>query len=184
MRYFLIHVVSVLSLAAAGAAALYYASEFVASIALTATLLLLLIGAGLAFSCRGLARAFFVGFALFGLSYFLLRQAFETELMTTRATKWSYGLLHGKDVPPSPPGPVRVRVRDGRSLQQKTTSAVAPAPLVVVGECVWTVLLGYVGGCLAMTASPRANKSAAATIRSRDKTAAKSTVQSNGRPFS
>lgn len=150
---------------AVGCASLLRATPVVASIACGATLLLLLAAIPLCVYRTGERRAFWLGFALFGLGYYVIAcgpwqppgsnlqvARLRDRLPTTKLLDWVYGKLPTRLVPPPGGGGAGFfQIGGGMGGGMGPPIAPWPAPIVdsddfaLVGHALWSMVLALAG---------------------------------------
>lgn len=149
---------------AVGCASLLRATPVVASIACGATLLLLLAAIPLCVYRTGERRAFWLGFALFGLSYYVIAcgpwqppgtdlqvTRLRARLPTTKLLDWGYGKLPTRPAPPGGGGAGMFQIGRGMGGGMGGPLALMRVPIVdaddfdLVGHALWSMVLALAG---------------------------------------
>jgi hypothetical protein len=169
-------------------AAMRYSTAAWTTGVVTVTILLLLGSIMLAFSSRSDRRPFWIGFAVCGVAYLIVvgstgfvAPEFVLRLATTKSVEFLRDKLHPPSdfveyLPGGPPGSPRQRVfyspalpllpsqviKNTYSYQSDTDERYGAIAwnFLLIGDCLWALLLGMFGGMLAQFAARRSRSQA------------------------
>ena len=169
-------------------AAMRYSTAAWTTAVVTATLLLLLASIALAFSSRIDRRPFWIGFAVCGVAYLIVvgstgfvAPEFVLRLATTKSVEFLRDKFHPpsdfvKYLPGGPPGTPGQRlfyapalpllpsqvIKNTYSYQSDTDESYSAIAwnFLLIGHCLWALILATLGGMLAQFAASRSSSQA------------------------
>lgn len=161
-RFTLRALLGLVSFVAVGCASLLRATPVVASIACGSTLLLLFATIPLCVYRTGERRAFWLGFALFGLGYYVIAcgpwqppgtdlqvTRLRARLPTTKLLDWIYGKLPTKPAPPGRAGGGMFQISGGMGGGMVGVPIRVPIvdsdDFALVGHALWSMVLALAG---------------------------------------
>ena len=144
MRFSILTLLGLVALAAIATAALLNANDICGRVSYSVTFVVLLVAVVAAIVLRGRLRAFWIGFAVFGVAYFSDVYADKSELLTTAISDYVF-----KRIDPTPSAPRNAIIGGPNSVGAFLSRRPANADFVTVFNSILSLAFAFVGGLIA-----------------------------------